>query len=126
MIQKDVSAKVPADIEKGTIEVSATVLVNFAETVEEAVQMYGEEAVLSNAFANWRVTLQSNIRAKIKAGISPEEIQRSLADAKMGVAATGIKVDAQAAFLMKFKTSTPEKQAEMLNMLREAAQSPTE
>jgi len=40
----------------------------------------------------------------------------------MGVAAIGMKVDAEQAFIAKFKTATPEKQAEMLQMLKVAAQ----
>jgi hypothetical protein len=122
MIEKTVEATVPANEEKGIKEMSAMVTVNFAETLEEASQMFGEEAVLTNAFANWRVTLQSNIRSKLKAGLTPEQIQESLGAAKMGVAVGGTKIDPQAAFLMKFKTSTPEKQAEMLELLRNAAQ----
>jgi hypothetical protein len=123
MIEKIVEATVPANEAKGTLAIGpAQITVQFAETLEEASQMYGEEAVLSNAFANWRVTLQSNIRGKLKAGFTPDQIQESLGSAKMGVATGGVKVDAQQAFIMKFKTATPEKQAEMLEMLRAAAQ----
>lgn len=122
MEQKEVSARVPGNEDKGIAEMNATVFVDFAETLDEAKQMYGEEAVLSNAFANWRVTLQSNIRSKLKSGMTPELIQESLADAKMGVAVVGAKVDAQTAFIAKFKTATPEKQAEMLELLKAAAQ----
>lgn len=122
MIEKSVEATVPANAEKGIQEMAASVIVKYAETVEEAVQMFGEEAILSNAFANWRVTLQGNIRSKLKAGMPADEIASLLADAKMGVAAVGGKVDAQTAFIAKFKTATPEKQAEMLEMLRAAAQ----
>jgi hypothetical protein len=120
MIQKEVSAKVPA--KDGKPEMSATVLVNYTEDLEEAKQMFGENAILTNAFANWRVTLQANIRNKLAAGKTPEQIQAELADAKMGVAAIGSKVDPQQAFLMKFKNATPEEQSKMLEMLRSAAQ----
>ena len=123
MIEKTVEANVPANEAKGTPAIGpAIVTVQYAETLEEAKAMFGEEAVLSNAFANWRVTLQSNIRAKLKAGFTPEQIQESLGQAKMGVATGGGKVDAQQMFIMKFKTATPEKQAEMIEMLRAAAQ----
>ena len=40
----------------------------------------------------------------------------------MGVAQTGGRVDAQTAFIAKFKMATPEGQAEMLQLLRDAAQ----
>ena len=116
MEQREINAKAP---KAGT---EATVVVNFPTTVEEAVQAYGEEALLSNAFANWRVTLQANIRNSLTAGATQEQIQDKLKDAKMGVAVTGGRVDAETAFLAKFKIATPEEQAEMLNKLRAAAQ----
>jgi len=58
----------------------------------------------------------------LKAGLSVDEIQARLAQAKMGTTIAGVKVDPQQAFIAKFKTATPEKQAEMLEMLRTAAQ----
>jgi len=122
MIQKEVSAKLPAKEGRNAEELSATVVINYAETLDEARELYGEEAILSNAFANWRVTLQSNIRAKLIAGATAEQIQDALVDARMGVAATGGRVDPQTAFIAKFKMSTPEQQAEMLEALKVAAQ----
>jgi len=120
MIQKEVSAKVPAKDDKPEME--AVVVVNFADSLDEALEMYGEEATLSNAYANWKVTLQANIRSKLKSGLTQEQIQDQLAGAKMGVAASGGRVDAQTAFIAKFKMATPEKQAEMLALLKTAAQ----
>jgi len=122
MNQKEIAAKVPANAEKGTQEINSVIVVNYADTLKEAKEMFGEEAILTNAFANWRVTVQSNMRSKMKAGMTQEQIQESLKDAKMGVAATGAKVDAEQAFIAKFKTATPDKQAEMLKMLKAAAQ----
>jgi len=126
MIQKEVEAKVPAkeneDPSKSTPEMSALIIVNYADSLDEALDMYGEEAVLSNAFANWRVTLQAGIRGALKSGLSAEQIATKFADAKMGVATAGGRVDAQTAFIAKFKMATPEKQAEMLQLLKTAAQ----
>lgn len=122
MKKVSVEATVPANKEKGVKEMKAAISVNYAETVAEALKMFGEEAVLSNAFANWRVTLQANIRGGLKRGETPEAIQKRLAEAKMGVAATGARVDPQTAFIAQFKSATPEKQAEMLKMLKNAAQ----
>ena len=127
MIQKEVGAQVP---EKKDSEGKVTqaqlgpvsVLVNYAETLEEAAEMYGEEAILTNAFANWKVTLQSNVRSSLKSGLTEDQIQDKLIDAKMGVAQVGGRVDPQTAFIAKFKMATPEGQAEMLEMLRAAAQ----
>jgi len=121
MKKVSVSAKVPANKKKGTEEMSATITVNYASTLEEAKEMYGEEAVLSNAFANWRVTLQNNIRAGLRRGESPEQIAKRLADAKMGVAATGGKVDPIQAFLARFQSATPEEQQKMLAELQKRA-----
>lgn len=120
---KDVTieAKVPANKEKGTKEMSATVSVPYAETVEEARKVYGDEALLSNAFANWKVTLQSNIRSGLRRGETQEQIQSRLKDAKMGVAQTGAKVDPVQAYLAKFASATPEEQQKMLKDLQKRA-----
>jgi len=122
MVKKDIVARVPANKEKGTKEMAATISVDYADNVKEAVQMFGEEALLSNAFANWRVTLQSNIRSSLKSGMDQAAIQSKLGSAKMGVAQVGAKVDAEQAFINKFKSATPEQQAKMLATLKKAAQ----
>ena len=122
MKQMTVEATVPENAEKGVKEMSAAVSVDYGETAEESIKMFSSEAVNSNAFANWRVTLQSSIRSALKAGLSVEEIQNRLSQAKMGTTIAGVKVDPQQAFIAKFKVATPEKQAEMLEMLRAAAQ----
>ena len=127
MIQKEVTAQVPEkkNAEGEVVQTQlgpATVLVDYPEGFEEALEMFGEEPVLSNAFGNWRVVLQGNIRAELKAGNDQDAIQSKLGGAKMGVAQAGGRVDVQTAFIAKFKTATPDKQAEMLEMLRGAAQ----
>ena len=120
-----ITAKVPAKKDETGEEVTqamaATVIVQTAETLEEASQAFGEAACLTNMDANWRVTLQGNIRSALRKGESPEAIAERLSTAKMGVASIGASIDPQAAFIAKFKTSTEEQQAEMLEQLREAA-----
>ena len=111
----EVSAKSPKH------ERETAVIVQFGETVDESIDMFGGEAVNSNAFANWRVTLQAAIRRMHEAGKSDEEIQQSLGTAKMGVAVAGGRVDPIQASLAKFKTMTQEEQAEYLEKLRAAA-----
>lgn len=98
-----------------------TVEVSYGENTAESVKMFGDEAMNSNAFANWRVTLQANIRGALKRGEPAAEIQRRLSDAKMGVAVTGGKVDAEAAFKAKFLAATPEDRKKMIQQLRDLA-----
>ena len=127
MIQKEITAQVPEKKDaEGKVTQKAipatTILVNFPETVDEAIDWCGEESLLSNAFANFRVTLQGNLRNSLKSGLSAEQCQDKLGNAVMGTAVAGTRVDPQAAFIAKFKMATPEEQAEMLAKLREAAE----
>jgi len=127
MQQKEVTAKVPAGKDKegnATPEYGpVTVIVDFPESFEEALGWASEEAILTNAFANWRVLMQSGIRTALRAGKSEDQIQSECEKMVLGVARQGGgRVDVQAAFIAKFRTSTPEVQAEMLATLREAAQ----
>ena len=91
------------------------------ETATDLIAMYGDGAVKTNALANWVVTLQSNMRSQMKKGATVEAIQANLANAKMGVAAAGVKVDPVQAYLAMFQSATPEKQKEMLAELRNKA-----
>lgn len=117
-----VSAKVPANKEKGTPEMGpATIEVETGSSAKEMIEMFGDEAVKSNADANWRVTLQSNIRAGLKRGETQEQIQERLKTAKMGVAAQGAKVDPVQAYLAEFQNATPERQQQMLAELQKRA-----
>lgn len=121
MIKQQVTANVPANEKKGTKALSATVEVNYSDKIEEAVQMFGAEAILTNAFANWRVTLQSNIRSALKRGETQKQIQDRLKDAKMGVAQQGVKVDPVQAYIARFQNATPEEQKKMLAELQKKA-----
>lgn len=98
-----------------------SILVDAPETGEEAITMFGSEAVKTNALANWVVTLQSNIRGGLKKGEDQAAIQARLGSAKMGVAAAGIKVDPKQAFLALFQSSTPAEQERLLADLKAKA-----
>ena len=121
MKKEQVTATVPENKEKGIKAASAVIEVKYADSIQEAVQMFGEEAVLSNAFANWRVTLQANIRSGLKRGETQDQIQARLADAKMGVAQQGAKIDPVQAYLAKFASATPQEQAKMMEDLKKRA-----
>lgn len=126
MIKHSVQATVPAKGDQK--ELSATINVEFPDyekdakaALAEAEAAYGAEAVLSNAFANWRITLQSNIRNGLKRGEDQATLQTRLGSAKMGVATKGVTVDPVQAYLAKFQSATPEAQKAMLAELQARA-----
>lgn len=121
MKKVSVTATVPANAEKGIKEMSGTIEVDYAESIKEAVQMFGEEAILTNAFANWRINLQNNIRSGLKRGEDSKALQARLKDAKMGVAQAGAKIDPVQAYLAKFQSATPAEQQKMLAELQKRA-----
>lgn len=112
---REVSARSPK------LDRETAVVVNFGKTAEESIALFGPDAVNSNAFANWRVTVQAGIRKGHETGKSDEEIINKFADAKMGVAVGGGRVDPIQASLAKFKTMNPKEQQEYLEKLRAAA-----
>jgi hypothetical protein len=121
-----VEAKVPEKKKAdGTIERKqigpVQITVQTGATAAESIQLFGDKAVKSNADANWVVTLQSNIRARLLKGENAAAIQAALGTAKMGVAVKGAKVDPVQAYLALFAGSTPEKQKEMLKDLQSKA-----
>lgn len=127
MKKVQINAKIPA--KDGKPEKIATITVEYPDyevdakkAYGEAALAYGEAAVLSNAFSNWRVTLQANVRGGLDKGESQEQIQTRLGSSKMGVAAAGIRVDPIAAFTAEFASATPEKQQQMIADLQAKAQ----
>lgn len=117
-----VEAQVPENKEKGQKQIGPfAITVKYPETLEEAKKVYGEEAVLSNAFANWRVTLQGNMRSGMKKGETQEQLQQRLGSAVMGVAQSGARVDPVQAYLAQFQNATPEEQQKMLQDLQKRA-----
>ncbi len=127
MQQREVTAQVPekksADGEVTQVALGpVTIAVDFPESYEASVGWCTEEAMLSNAFAQFKVSpIQAGIRAMLKAGKTQEEIQAALGNTVMGVARAGVTVDTKAAYKALFFASSPEDQAKMIKDLREQA-----
>ncbi len=115
-----VEAKVPAKDDQP--EKTGQITVKVPETVEEAAQMFGGEAVLSNAIANWKVTLQAAVRNALKRNEDPAVMQGRLGSAKMGVAVTKGSVDPKAAFLAQFQAADPKTRKKLIAELQAAAE----
>ena len=129
MSQKEVTAQVPEKKDAGGVVTQValgpvTVIIDYPDSFEEALGWCSEEAMLSNAFANFKVSpIQALIRTALKAGKTADQIQEEAEKIVMGVARQGGgKVDYKVAYIAKFRTSTPEVRAEMLAELREGAQ----
>jgi hypothetical protein len=120
-IKLTVSAKTPAKGDKP--EKTATINVNFPDVedpkaMDEALKMFGAKAILTNARANWIVTLQSNIRGGLTKGETQAQIQARLANAVMGVAVAGVKADAEQSYLAKLQSMTPAEQLKAIEALK--------
>lgn len=117
-----VTAKVPANAKNNTPQLGpATVTVKAPESIDEAVKMFGGEAVLSNALANWVVTLQGNIRSALNRKETLPAMQARLGAAKMGVAAAKAAMDPKQAWLAAYQAATPAERKKMkADLLKEA------
>ena len=100
---------------------NTTVLVNVGATVEKSIEMFGGDAVNSNANAAWCVTLQASIRRAHLAGKDDETIQKEMDTAKMGVAMSGGRVDPIQASLIKYRTMNAEEREAFIEQLKAAA-----
>ena len=128
MIKRTITATLPAKKDKDgkflvgrEIDKKATVAVNDGATAAEQIQMFGDEAVKTNAASNWDVTLQEAIRRGLAAGKTQDQIQTDLAAAKMGIKVQTSAVDPQQAFLALFASLTPEEQAKKIKELQTRA-----
>ena len=114
-VTKEITAKSPK------LDRETTVFVEWGEDHDESVEMFGKEAMDTNAFSNGCVTVQAGIRSGHKQGLTDEQIQDKYKTWKLGVAVAKSGGDPVAAFLAKFKLATPEQQAEYLAQLRDSA-----
>jgi len=100
---------------------TATINWEGPETVEEAIERFGGEAILSNAISNFTVTMQGRIRSLIKQGKTQDEIQTALGSMAMGVSMPRSSADPIAAVKAKIGTMTEEQKAALLAELRKMA-----
>ena len=108
-----VSAKDPG-MEKGKKvrePSSDTIEHQTGETAKESIEMFGDEPVLSNANANWVVTM-------LAAGKSQAEIQKEIGSSKMGVSRART-ADPQAAIKKQWATWSPEQRAAFIKEMKE-------
>jgi hypothetical protein len=101
----------------------ATVTLQQPETAAEAIQVFGDEVVRSNAVRNWVVTAQATVRRGLEKGLSEAELQAKMKDAKMGLATLigGGIVDPLQAALAKAATMNAEELAAYIKQLKQAA-----
>ena len=94
-----------------------TIYIQAGNSAVESIDMFGDEAVNSNAIRNWKITIQSGMRGLIKAGKSQAEIQAKYKDAKLGVAADRT-TDPAGALVAKWDSYSAEEQASILKQLK--------
>uniref|UniRef100_A0A6H2A541 Uncharacterized protein n=1 Tax=viral metagenome TaxID=1070528 RepID=A0A6H2A541_9ZZZZ len=109
--------EVKAKLGKEAGGAAATIYVNAPETLEEAEKAYGAEEVLSNAIANWKVTIQAGIRRMLAGGSVQDTIQAAYKDCKMGTALARVS-DPRAAIIAKWGSMSKEERASMLADLK--------
>ena len=125
MIDLKIDAKLPkSEKDNRPADLLATLTVKFPDidadpkaALAEAVAQFGEKAILSNAKANWVITLQGNMRSRLKKGQSSEQIQADLGTSKMGVAAAKVAADPKANAIAFMKTLTPEQRKAFIQEL---------
>ena len=110
----DVSAK------GGGKEIVGTWHVKVGETAAEGIEMFGDQAINSNANANAKITVRGAINRYLKAGKSHEEIQKILDGWKMGAALERVS-DPKGAFKALWATMSDEERKEMMQDLKNAA-----
>lgn len=125
MIDLKIDAKLPKSEKDGRPEDKiGNLTVQFPDVdkdpdaaLAEAVKAFGAKALLSNAKANWVITLQGNIRSRLKKGQLNEQIQADLGGAKMGVAVAKVAADPKANAIAFMKTLTPEQRKAFIQEL---------
>jgi len=114
---KDENNNAVLDAEGKAMWQECSVEYDLGDTLDGAAEKFGSDVVFSQFKANARVVIQGIIRAKLKAGLTPEKIQEFISTYVLGVAVEKTQVDPVAAVKAAFATWTPEKQKEYLREL---------
>ena len=128
MIKTSIKATSPKSEKKNRPEEkSATIQVDWVDVekdpdaaLEELKQMCGAKAIITNAFANFRVTVQGSIRTGLDNGETQEQIQARLASVRMGVTIKGAARDAEAEYLAKLDSADDDEAQAMVERLQQA------
>jgi hypothetical protein len=96
-----------------------TVQYNYGDTLQEAIELFGEEAVYSLYAAKADIWVQDFARARMKAGDSLESIQAKLDARKIGVV-TRTKKDPVQTFLTNFAKMSDAQKAGLLEQMKAA------
>ena len=93
---------------------------NGPETGAEAIEMFGDEVVLTNFIGNIRVTAQGAMRRMIEKRMKIGEISERMKTWRPGIALSR-DIDPEQAFLAKYRSSDPKERKRMLALLKEEA-----
>jgi len=85
LVTAKISAKEATETTKAVVAATATIPVNVPETVNECLEVYGEEACHSNLVAQIKIAIQSTIRRGLTAGKDVETMTTELSTWKLGV-----------------------------------------
>jgi hypothetical protein len=113
---KQVEVTAEAKLADGSTK-SETIFIAFGETATESIEMFGDEAVNSNACRNGKITVQSGMRKMIKDGKTQEQIQNKYKNWKLGVTMERV-TDPVGALMAKWDNYSPEEQADILKQLK--------
>lgn len=97
-----------------------SIVYDFGDTLDEAVEKFGADVVLSGFVSKSVITAQAAMRRLLESGLSDEEIQEKMNSWRPGVAMERT-VDPVAALMGKFGSMSPEEQAELLAKLQARA-----
>lgn len=116
MASKEITAKKTID----GVDKIGTIVFDFGEDINQAIELFGAEVVMSNFTKSAIITAQAAIRRMLEAGKTQEEITVKMADWKPGVALERV-TDPVASLVARFPTMSAEEQAAVLQKLEKAA-----